>query len=278
VGWLVAPETDRETTTLVHDGEVLVGFVRIEDDQLGAQTYADVYTDPALRTREVADAGVALAIAAARGHRDTLDAPDWTLRAGCLESDAPLRETFLSHGLTHVRTFFRMRIDCSSPAIPQLAPPLPEGVTLRIARDEDDYRRLHLVDSEAFLDHWNFTSRPFEDWWEYFGGSPSLDPEGLWLLEVDGEPAGLVMLDESRAGFGDGYVAILGVRRAFRGRGLATLLLQRAFVHYRDLGRSGVSLGVDAESLTGAVRLYERVGMTRVRTIEGYALTLGADA
>jgi ribosomal protein S18 acetylase RimI-like enzyme len=107
--------------------------------------------------------------------------------------------------------------------------------------------------------------------WE---SSPARDPDGWWLLTVDGVDAAICLLDESRADIGDGYVAVLGVRRQFRGRGLAQLLLRRAFVHYRDLGRAGTQLGVDAENLTGAVRLYEGVGMSAVRSVQGHALEL----
>ena len=59
-------------------------------------------------------------------------------------------------------------------------------------------------------------------------------------------PAAVCLLDECRADLGDGYVRALGVRREFRGRGLAQLLLTRAFVYYRDRGRAGLQLGVDS--------------------------------
>jgi hypothetical protein len=40
------------------------------------------------------------------------------------------------------------------------------------------------------------------------------------------------------------------------------------------MGRAGTQLGVDAESLTGAVGVYERVGMRAVHVIDGWALPL----
>ncbi len=58
--------------------------------------------------------------------------------------------------------------------------------------------------------------------------------------------------------------------REFRGRGLAQLLLRRSFVRYRDLGRAGTQLGVDAENGTGAVRVYESVGMRVTRAVQGF--------
>jgi ribosomal protein S18 acetylase RimI-like enzyme len=53
----------------------------------------------------------------------------------------------------------------------------------------------------------------------------------------------------------------IGTLRAFRGRGLARLLLQTAFAEFGRRGQLTVSLGVDADNPTGAVALYESVGM-----------------
>jgi ribosomal protein S18 acetylase RimI-like enzyme len=69
-------------------------------------------------------------------------------------------------------------------------------------------------------------------------------------------------------------VGVLGVLKPYRGRGLAQLLLRRAFVHYRDLGRAATLLSVDASNETGAVALYERVGMSAVLVMETRERTL----
>jgi ribosomal protein S18 acetylase RimI-like enzyme len=153
-------------------------------------------------------------------------------------------------------------------------PPLPDGVELVTTDDESTRQTIWRLDNEAFLDHWNFTPSPWEEWWHDFSSGRTRDPEGWWLLRVEGVPAAFAILDESRAELGDGYVAVLGVAKDFRRRGLAGLLLQRAFVRYRDQGRQGIQLACDAENTTGAVAVYERVGMAPVRTIQGYALEL----
>ena len=61
---------------------------------------------------------------------------------------------------------------------------------------------------------------------------------------------------------GVGYVTDLSVRRPWRRRGLALALLRHAFGEFRGRGCHAVTLDVDAENTTGAVRLYERAGMT----------------
>jgi ribosomal protein S18 acetylase RimI-like enzyme len=61
------------------------------------------------------------------------------------------------------------------------------------------------------------------------------------------------------------------VRRPWRNRGLGLALLRHAFAEFQRRGVRKVSLSVDAESITGAPRLYGRAGM-RVR--ESYAIYL----
>jgi mycothiol synthase len=63
----------------------------------------------------------------------------------------------------------------------------------------------------------------------------------------------------------------VGVRRPWRKRGLGLALLRHAFTEYHRRGVPRVGLSVDAESITGAPRLYGRAGM-RVR--ESYIIHL----
>ncbi len=58
-----------------------------------------------------------------------------------------------------------------------------------------------------------------------------------------------------------GWVRVLGVKWPWRRRGLGLALLLHSFGELLRRGIRTVGLGVDAENLTGAVRLYERAGM-----------------
>ena len=204
----------------------------------------------------------------------TTSGAGWFARSASWMQDEAHAAAVARHGFEPVRRFFRMRIDATSPAIPDVAPALPDGVEIVVPRDEDGFRDVCLVDNESFLDHWHVTPREYDEWWCLMTSESGYDPDGWWLLTVDGEPAAICLNDESRAHVGDGYVGVLGVRRAFRGRGLATLLLRHAFVRDRDRGRRGTQLGVDAENWSGAVRLCERVGMSATRTAQGWARPL----
>jgi mycothiol synthase len=57
------------------------------------------------------------------------------------------------------------------------------------------------------------------------------------------------------------WIARLFTRREWRRRGVGEVLLYDAFGQFWRRGRRTVGLGVDAQSDTGAQRLYERVGM-----------------
>ena len=66
------------------------------------------------------------------------------------------------------------------------------------------------------------------------------------------------------------WVGQLAVRRPWRKRGLGLALLLQAFNEFYQRGDRAVGLGVDAQSLTGATRLYEKAGMRVTRQYDTY--------
>ncbi len=61
---------------------------------------------------------------------------------------------------------------------------------------------------------------------------------------------------------------IVGVLDQYRGRGLARLLLERAFARDVEAGRVGTLLHVDTANTTPALDLYLSVGMRAVLAID----------
>lgn len=156
-----------------------------------------------------------------------------------------------------VRRFYRMgiRFDSAPPAPPAGA----DGVDIRLVQGAADLRAMHAVVDAAFLDHFGHEPESFERFRERTvdGSCPDL---GLWwLATVGGEPAaglyGCRLSDDA------GYIDTLGTLRAYRGRGLGKTLLLTAFAEYHRRGYRKVVLGVDATSPTGALDLYQSVGM-----------------
>lgn len=76
-----------------------------------------------------------------------------------------------------------------------------------------------------------------------------------------------------------GWVHDVAVRRPWRRRGLGLALLRRAFGAFHHRGTRRVELGVDAQSPTGAPRLYEGAGMRATHKYAAYRKELrpGAD-
>ena len=260
--YLALPIVRRESTALVMRGDRPVGHAFVMVDPHLKEVFADLPVVPGPDAADALELALGHVSATAADVVGAADAEGWTLRTSRWRGDALSAAHFTAHGLERVRTWYRMRVDCAAPEVPPTAPPLPAGVELVVRDDEETRRAIWSVDNEAFLDHWNFAPVPYDEWWADMSAGTTRDPDGWWLLRVDGEPAAFVILDETRAETGDGYVGVLGVRRQYRGRGLARWLLQAAFVRYRDLGRAGVQLSVDAENETGALRLYEGLGMS----------------
>ena len=97
---------------------------------------------------------------------------------------------------------------------------------------------------------------------EFYVKQRAIDPL-LWLLAWDGdELAGFVLASSGRGSEPElGWVGTLGVRPAWRRRGLGEALLRSAFAELFTRGHRRVGLGVDTENVSGALRLYERVGV-----------------
>ncbi len=172
----------------------------------------------------------------------------------------------LTHeGYSIIRYTLQMEIEMSEmPSEPQWS----EGVSVRQFQKEQDERAVHAVDEETFADHWNHTPLSFELWQHWMIQRDTFDPT-LWFLATDGnEIAGicLCVIGES----GEGWVDSLGVRRPWRRKGLGMALLRHAFKEFYQRNIHKVGLTVDAQSLTGATRLYERAGMHTIRRYDLY--------
>ncbi len=165
-----------------------------------------------------------------------------------------------SHGFRPVRHGMEMRRPTSAP-IPES--PLPPGLEVRPVQPEQ-HRAIWEADVEAFRDHWEAAVRTEDDfaWWF---SRPGLDTS-LWQVAWDGdEVAGSILTtlnadENERLGVNRAWLDHISVRRPWRRRGLAASLIASSL---RLLARRGIEeavLGVDSENVSGAVRLYERMG------------------
>jgi ribosomal protein S18 acetylase RimI-like enzyme len=123
---------------------------------------------------------------------------------------------------------------------------------------EGDARAFYDATGEAFAQEWNFVQDPYDRWRQLRLAAPDFDPT-LWFLVWDGNEVAAVLRGERRGD--DGWIGSVGVRTAWRKRGLGLALLRHAFADWYRRGVVRVGLGVDAQNPTGATRLYERAGM-----------------
>jgi ribosomal protein S18 acetylase RimI-like enzyme len=158
--------------------------------------------------------------------------------------------------MTPVRYWFDMVAPTeSAPAVA-----LPDG--LRSAPYRPAYEKdLYEAHMEAFADHWGFQRRGYEDWTTLTVRSETFLPE-LSALAFDGDEIAGYVLSYEDADPARLYIGHVGVRRPWRRRGLAGALLRRVLDSARAAGKDFASLGVDADSPTGAVGVYERVGFS----------------
>jgi mycothiol synthase len=113
-------------------------------------------------------------------------------------------------------------------------------------------------------------SVPYEQWAHQFN-APDFDPT-LWDVLVQGETIAAICLNETKDA-STGVVEVLGVRPAYRQRGLGGLLLRHAFDRFQQRGFTDVILDVDTENTSNAVALYENAGM-RVRSYTAHYVKL----
>lgn len=192
-----------------------------------------------------------------------------SLSAYCSGPTNIYRQAIEQAGFALVRSDFRMEIDLSEP------PPTavwPQGIT-RLPFTLEMARAVHEAENEGFRDHWGYTPMAFETFQHQYMASSTFDPT-LWFLAGAGEKIVGCALCVSGADIA--WVNSLSVRRPWRQRGIGLALLHAAFGEFYQRGAYKIGLEVDAHSLTGATRLYERAGMHLVRRFDRYEKELRA--
>ncbi len=175
------------------------------------------------------------------------------------EAGRDQRRLYAAAGFSPVRWYTTMRRDLAAP-LPEC--PLPDGVRVVPYSDDLD-EAVRLAHNEAFADHWGSQPMSREEW-AHHDAHFAADWSFVALDEA-GEVAGYAVSgrypqDWAALGYTCGYTDLLGVRRPWRGQGVAAALLTTAMAAYRDADMAYAALRVDTANPTGAVGLYERLG------------------
>jgi ribosomal protein S18 acetylase RimI-like enzyme len=180
-------------------------------------------------------------------------AKPWLFAVGCAVSDEGAKALFASYGLAPVRYFFEMSTDPSK-ATPQ---PTPAGLT--IAPYTDEWRKpLYDAYIEGFGDMWGFQHRTLERWQALSVDNDGFRPD-LSRLALHGDEVVSFVCSYDSADNGM-FIGQIATRRAWRRQGLASALIAESLLAAAAAGKQRAGLGVDADSLTGAVGVYERAG------------------
>lgn len=168
-------------------------------------------------------------------------------------------------GYSHSRNFYRLSIEMDE------APPEAQfsaNIEIRGLRYPDEIEAMAVAIQKGFKDHWGFVAEPIEEevkyWTHYTKTDKLFDPE-LFFLAIDTETdaiAGIALCRIEQIGKPEtAYVEEFAVLPEYRRQGLGLAMLHHAFGEFYKRGRKQVALHVDADSLTGATRVYARAGM-----------------
>lgn len=134
---------------------------------------------------------------------------------------------------------------------------------------EADLRKIWDANCEAFRDHWGFVE-PLESMYDTWKENPDWDRTLTRVAWAGDEVVGMVLIfiphshnERSMRKCAD--TESICVRRPWRKMGVATALIAQCLHALRDAGFDEAALGVDAQNLSGALKIYERMGYKMVQ-------------
>jgi len=137
----------------------------------------------------------------------------------------------------------------------------PAGISVRTFRPGVDDALVKSTIEESF-------NRPFTHWDQVYAHRTDFDPT-FWHLAWDGEQLAGVLIGVPNPTLG--WIDQLGVRPAWRRRGIGQALLQHAIRDFYRRGLRTMALSVSLNNQYGALRLYERAGMQIGSQIDRYS-------
>ena len=177
----------------------------------------------------------------------------------------------LSHGYEGAFTSWILGIPLDDDLVP---PVLADGIAFRDYHPGVDDEETHRLVEDAFSEWALRDPTSFEDWAAVTIRRESFEPWHMILAadEATGELVGTAYLIDYE-GLEEGWIQQLATKATHRHRGVARALLHRAFELFRDRGKTVAELNTD--SRTGALGLYEKVGMTVRSSYTNYLKEFG---
>ena len=279
VDWESAEFDHKTDSQLLLDAEgEMLGFAQVFNEQEPpTRPYAWMRMRPGLHDHP---AGDFLLDWAEQRSRRNLDQVDEELRVAMSAHNVsgyePVQRLFERHGMQMARRSYQMRIALDQP---METPQLPEGLRFTGFDPEQDFEAFFRASEEGFADHFGHVDEDFEvafpRWKHYVSNDEGYDPELFFFVKEGDQIAGTARCRKMSWEEKDmGWINELSVLRPWRRKGVGKALLLHCFQAFEQRGKRSVGLGVDAQSLTGATKLYEKAGMHVHRAYDRYELLL----
>ena len=233
----------------------VLSFVTVHPDPSRKRIYADSWhsqlNDSALQIA-LENFSVQLTVELAQSLH-----PDFDLWVGANALDQGYISQLRTHGFEVLRTYWGLR----GPINSQQYPHLENHLEMRVVKNEEDMKMWWQVHQDSFSNHFGFTPRAFEEWKSMMDKAVGIDLNARWILMDHDEPVGFIECTDIKKDLNSGFIDGIGVIHRAQGKGYGELMLRWAFAYYAALGRQFVELNADAGNESGALRLYEKVGM-----------------
>lgn len=197
------------------------------------------------------------------------------VQSNVFANDQHAQALLVQAGYRRVREWIHLAIEMDEPPP---APVWPDGITVRPMDQNHDWLAVGGALEEAFADHWgqvppdeSASPQVEDDTGSVSAESDDEDDEDdpysnsrdfCFVALHGGEVAGSCLGNAKTIESPDsGKVGSLSIRRPYRRRGLARALMYHALGEFYRHGTRRVITDTDADSFTGADRLYQQVGM-----------------
>jgi len=242
------------SVTYLHGIDDEQGFsvvVNLHPDSDRRRYHTDIYARPQIKNL---DSVVLWVIELAQSEHS-----DWEMWPGANFLDQRLQSAWKNKGFEFLRRYYTMRMEITSvPTIRQIP-----GVEIRSidVTKAENVALWHKVHQNAFSKHFGFAPRELEKWKELVIEDVFLDHSGVFIAFINDQPVGFCQCTDEYAEENKGYISILGVALQYQGLGIGEALLQTGISHSAAKGYRSLELNVDTGNETGALKLYEKVGL-----------------
>lgn len=271
---LTMPGTDLERDIVVCEdsaGQVL-GYACVDVDDVrdvrqGRVTFR-IPTDTPVELSAARD----VLLWAARRMYDELEKTDrpLTIVEMVKETDQARCEFLELAGFRVIRYYFTMRLD-DAKALSELT--LPPAHSYLHGPGREGAEEYVAMFNETWVDHYGFVPLTVECYMHDLDENPEYDPSLDIVLVKDGTRyVGFSFCRVYPSDPDTGEVMVIGIRRGHRNSGLGRALLTHSVRALVEHGAQSIELAVDAESPTGAGRLYESVGFKVISMKRRYQL------